>query len=105
MKKRKTLPGLTTLILFIALTGFFSCKTAPEPTPTPAAVAQAAIAILAPPLPATPEMEPVRFEDRGDGGLWLSYNDYRALERNVIAMREYSARLEIIIKFYREEYR
>jgi hypothetical protein len=47
-------------------------------------------------------MEPVRFEDWGDG-LWLSYNDYRALERNVIAMREYSSRLEIIIKFYRGE--
>jgi hypothetical protein len=50
-------------------------------------------------------METVHFEDRGDGGLWLSYNDYRALERNVIALREYTARLEIIIKFYREEYR
>jgi len=56
---------------------------------------------LAPPLPTAPEMEPVQFEDR-DGGLWLSYNDYRALERNVIALREYSRRLEVIIWFYRE---
>jgi hypothetical protein len=47
-------------------------------------------------------MEPVEFEDR-DEGLWLSYNDYRALERNVIAMREYAARLEIILKFYKED--
>jgi hypothetical protein len=47
-------------------------------------------------------MEPVRFEDR-DGGLWVSYNDYRALERNVIALREYAARLEVIIEFYAEE--
>jgi hypothetical protein len=47
-------------------------------------------------------MEPVRFFDRG-GGLWLTYNDYRALERNVIALREYAAGLEIIIWFYREE--
>jgi hypothetical protein len=47
-------------------------------------------------------MEPVRFEDR-DGGLWLSYDDYRALERNVIALREYTGRLEIIIGFYGEE--
>jgi len=41
----------------------------------------------------------VRFEDRGDG-LWLSYDDYRALERNVIAMREYAARLETVVAFY-----
>jgi hypothetical protein len=46
-------------------------------------------------------MEPVAFEDR-DGGLWLSYGDYRSLERNVIAMREYAAKLTLIIDFYRE---
>jgi hypothetical protein len=46
-------------------------------------------------------MEPVVFEDR-DGGLWLSYENYRALERNIIALREYTARLEISIDFYRE---
>jgi hypothetical protein len=43
--------------------------------------------------------EPVRFADR-DGGLWLSYNDYRALERNVIALREYAAKLLVIVRFY-----
>jgi hypothetical protein len=53
-------------------------------------------------MPQPPAMEPVVFEDR-DSGLWLSYSDYRALERNVIAMREYAARLEIIIRFYRGE--
>jgi hypothetical protein len=53
-------------------------------------------------VPEAPEMEPVRFE-RLDGGLWLSYNDYRALERNIIAMQEYKERLEIILKFYRED--
>jgi hypothetical protein len=47
-------------------------------------------------------MDPVRFEDRGRG-LLLSYNDYRALERNIIAMREYEARLLLIVKFYRME--
>jgi hypothetical protein len=47
-------------------------------------------------------MEPVEFQDR-DGGLWFSYKDYRALERNIIALREYAARLEIVIGFYREE--
>jgi hypothetical protein len=45
-------------------------------------------------------MEPAAFEDR-EGGLWLSYENYRALERNIIAMREYAARLEIIIEYYR----
>jgi hypothetical protein len=48
-------------------------------------------------------MEPVRFIDR-DGGLWLSYDNYRALERNIIALREYTAKLETIIEFYQEEY-
>jgi hypothetical protein len=44
----------------------------------------------------------VAFEDK-DGGLWLSYDNYRALERNIIAMREYLERLEIVIEFYRED--
>jgi hypothetical protein len=57
--------------------------------------------VLIPPMPDLPEMEAVRFEDR-DGGLWLSYNDYRSLERNVIALREYARKLEIIIGFYQE---
>jgi len=54
---------------------------------------------LAPPLPSAPEPERVQFEDR-DGGLWLPYSDYRALERNVIAMQEYIHQLEIVIRFY-----
>jgi hypothetical protein len=63
---------------------------------------ETAIRAIAPETPAAPVFEPVEFEDR-DGGLWLSYNDYRSLERNIIALREYAARLEIILKFYREE--
>ncbi len=59
-------------------------------------------AALVPPMPKAPDMEPVSFEDR-DNGLWLSYDDYRALERNVIALREYAARLEVIIGFYKGE--
>ncbi len=59
-------------------------------------------AALVPPMPKAPDMESVAFEDR-DGGLWLSYDDYRALERNVIALREYCARLEVIIGFYKGE--
>jgi len=89
---------LLTAALLIALTICFSCKTT---KPVPSAEAQKALAVLAPPMPQPPVMEKVRFEDYGDG-LWLSYNDYRALERNIIAMREYAARLEIIIKFYWE---
>jgi hypothetical protein len=46
-------------------------------------------------------MEPVAFVDR-DGGLWLSYENYRALERNIIAIREYAARLLAAVEFYRE---
>jgi hypothetical protein len=57
---------------------------------------------IAPMLPPEPRMEPGEFADKS-GGLWLSYNDYRALERNIIAMREYAARLEVIIEFYRTE--
>jgi virulence-associated protein VapD len=60
------------------------------------------IKAIAPEAPPAPVLEPVGFQDR-DGGLWLSYNGYRSLERNVIALREYAARLEIILKFYREE--
>ena len=101
MRKRKNLPGLTMLILCIAPISFFSCRSVPQPTP--ADEAKAITAILSPPLPVPPVMEPVRFEDRGDGGLWLSYNDYRALERNIIAMREYIGKLEIVVWFYREE--
>ncbi|MHB9292668.1 hypothetical protein Holit_01770 [Hollandina sp. SP2] len=47
-------------------------------------------------------MEPIRFIDR-DGGLWLSYDNYRALERNIMALREYTAKLEVIIEFYEED--
>ena len=100
MMKRKNWQARLILALLSVLIIFSGCKTAPASTP--GAEAQAALAVLVPPLPVTPVMEPVRFEDR-DSGLWLSYDNYRALERNVIAMREYISRLEIIINFYREE--
>lgn len=83
---------LTGLMIFLAA----ACRTNPAPE------AAEALALLAPPVPAAPEMEPVRFEDL-DGGLWLSYDEYRALERNIIATREYAARLETVIEFYRGE--
>jgi len=91
-------------ILLIALTVFLSsCKTTAHKEYF-ASVQEWAEAMnaLAPPLPVSPEMETVQFEDR-DGGLWISYNDYRALERNIIALREYARRLEAVIWFYRGE--
>jgi hypothetical protein len=85
--------------LFLALTLFSGCATGRAVT---AAEIETAIKAIAPEIPAAPVPEPVEFQDR-DGGLWLSYNDYRSLERNVIALREYAARLEIVINFYRED--
>ncbi|MBN2536395.1 MAG: hypothetical protein JXB88_26160 [Spirochaetales bacterium] len=55
-----------------------------------------------PPVPDPPIMLPVTFADREDG-LWLSYADYRNLEKNIIAMREYIRKLETIVDFYTEE--
>lgn len=67
-----------------------------------AARLDAAVRGVMPEAPPAPEMRSVTFEDK-DGGLWLSYADYRALEKNILAMREYAARLELIIEFYRED--
>ena len=69
---------------------------------------EAAVDALEPDVPDAPYEEPVRFEDAAtklpsDEGLWLSYRDYRSLERNVIALREYAARLLLIVEYYREE--
>ena len=97
MRKGRTWQALLILSLLIGLTIYLgSCKT------TGRNPADAALAALAPPVPAMPFMEPVFFVDR-DGGLWLSYNDYRSMERNVIALREHIEKLEIIIRFYRGE--
>jgi hypothetical protein len=59
------------------------------------------VIVIEPPLPPVPMMEQVQFADK-DGGLWLSYEQYRALERNVIALREYADRLLLLIEFYQE---
>ena len=99
MRNGKNLPGLLTAVLLAGLIiSSNSCKSAQ----TAPADVEKALAAIAPLMPVPPEMEAVTFEDR-DGGLWLSYNDYRALERNVIAMREYAERLVIVIRFYRED--
>jgi hypothetical protein len=86
--------------LLVALTIFLSsCKTAQI---TSAEIA-GTLAAIQPPMPTPPATEPVMFEDK-NGGLWLSYNDYRALERNIIALREYAQKLETVIWFYREDW-
>jgi hypothetical protein len=90
---------LLTAILPLALTLCSGCATGRAVTP---AAIETVLQAIAPEIPAAPVLEPVAFQDR-DGGLWLSYNDYRSLERNVIALREYTARLEILLKFYRED--
>jgi hypothetical protein len=85
--------------LSLALTLFSGCATGGAVT---TAEIERTVKAVAPEVPAAPVPEPVVFVD-ADGGLWLSYHDYRVLERNVIALREYAARLEIIVKFYRED--
>ena len=100
MRNGKNLPRLLTAVLLIGLISCLtnSCKSSAQITQ---AEVGKTLAAIAPPMPVPPEMEPVTFEDR-DSGLWLSYNNYRALERNMIALREYAGRLEIVIRFYRE---
>jgi hypothetical protein len=68
-----------------------SCATESATAPAPARIA--------PVKPAKPAMERVVFEDAA-GGLWLSWESYRAMERNIIAMREYEGKLEAVIEFY-----
>jgi len=97
MKNGKTWTLRLIPILLVALTTFSACATVKS---APDAKLKKVEAALVPPMPKAPDMEPVRFVDR-DGGLWLSYDDYRALERNVIALREYIAKLENILEFYK----
>jgi hypothetical protein len=100
MLNNRNWPGRILPGLCVALTIFLvDCKTSPVAEP---ATEPSILETIAPPLPPAPLIEPVEFADK-DGGLWLSYNDYRSLERNIIALREYAARLEVIIEFYTEE--
>ena len=101
MKKGRLFPLLLTLLLLIVQIVFFQtgCTTAKAPTN---AEIDAVLKNIAPEKPSAPTMEPVVFQDK-DGGLWLSYEAYRSLERNIIAIREYAARLEVIIAFWEEK--
>jgi hypothetical protein len=79
-----------------------ACQTSPTIETAPEPEASSILETIAPPLPPAPLMESVEFFDRY-GGLWLSPDNYRALERNVIALREYAKQLEIIIEFFTAE--
>jgi hypothetical protein len=92
-RKRLIAGFVTVLIIF---SGCATTKTAVKPNEL-----KTALETFVPDIPAAPLMEPVEFEDK-DNGLHLSYNDYRALERNIIAMREYESRLLLLVEYYRE---
>jgi hypothetical protein len=80
-----------TVIWCLGLTLLSACQTAPAGEAV-SADTEAVLTALTPPRPAAPVTEPVAFADR-DRGLYLAYERYRALERNIIALREYAARL------------
>ncbi len=101
MKKDRAFPLLLTLLLLLVQILFFQTGCTTTKAPTTADI-DAVLQHIAPTKPPAPVMEQVVFEDK-DGGLWLSYEAYRTLERNIIAMREYTAHLEVIIAFWEEK--
>jgi hypothetical protein len=96
MRNGRHWQGRLIAVLLSALMGCFSCATR-SVVSTPDI--EVTLGRIAPASPLPPENEPVRFEER-DGGLWLTYEAYRALERNVIGLREYAARLAAVVRFY-----
>ena len=80
-----------------------SCATGPKAPSQDGALQAARSGIERPrlPRPPKPAQEVVHFQDR-DGGLWLSYQDYRALEGNVKALRAYAEELELLVDYYEE---
>ena len=78
-----------------------SCASGPKAQDGSVLAAQAGIERPSLPHPPKPALEAVHFEDR-DGGLWLSYANYRALEGNVKALQAYSEELELLVKYYEE---
>ena len=91
------------MLLLLSVLTIYSCRTTTATTSsTVETEIEQTLELLVLPRPVKPVMEAVRFEDR-DGGLWLAYEQYRALERNIIAMREYEGKLEAVIEFYEGE--
>jgi hypothetical protein len=82
--------------LLVAHTSFFSgCQTVPVGPVVK-------LAKINPARPELPAAEKPAFVDK-DGGLWLSSDDYRKLERNIINLREYIGKLEALITYYESE--
>ncbi len=52
-------------------------------------------------LPPAPSIQGVEFQDT-EGGLFLSYREYRKLEENIIEYRRYILDLEAQLGFYKE---
>ena len=101
MRKERHSKVLLIAILLLVQIVFFQARCTTAKAPTNADI-DAVLQNIAPEKPPAPVMESVLFEDK-DGGLWLSYEAYRALERNIIAMREYTAHLEVIIAFWEKK--
>lgn len=96
-RKSRSLVQLLIAILLLVLTVFLAgCTTVKVPSNEDI---DAVLQNIAPTKPPAPVMEQVLFEDK-DGGLWLRYEAYRTLERNIIALKDYTARLEAIIDFW-----
>lgn len=89
---------MTVILLTVLMISLSDCKTTSD---VPVDI-EDILKTTVPPVPDQPEMLPVHFIDR-EGGLWLSYDDYRNLEKNIIKMREYSRKLEIIVDFFMGE--
>ena len=89
-----------TAIFLIALTAF-SCRTT-DGASRAVADYQEMMRQMQPQVPQRPQTEPVEWEEKC-GGLWLSYDEYRTLEENIIEMRRYARQLEAVVAFYREE--
>ncbi len=100
MRKGKNLKILLMPLLLLVPIVFLttSCETTKA---TSQAEIDVVLKKIAPERPCKVQMEAVEFQEK-DGGLWLSYEDYRALERNIISMKEYAAKLEVIITFWED---
>jgi hypothetical protein len=83
------------MLCLLAVPMLFSqaCQSAPESLPVK-------IEVSLPPAPQPPELLPVAWEDR-QGGLWLAYGEYRALETNIVRMRAYEEDLRAYIEMQR----
>lgn len=97
--KRSRIPLIAISLIALTASSLLGSSCASQPRSggdVPAAVQKPRL-----PRPPEPSLRPVHFEDK-DGGLWLSYADYRALEGNVKALRAYAEELELLVEYYEE---